>query len=379
MNVYLRSFVFLLILIFAFSLTGFSAEKKLNRKNEKAFSKALKLEKEKQFPKALAEYEKILKSYPASTKVLERCAYLYMRSGDLKIASEMADKAIATGNSCPISFNIKGMIFENNNEYGKAEIYYSRAIKSDQSYASPYNNLGNLFLKYANLDKAETHYKKAISLDGNNPLFYNNLGYIKELKGDIGEAERNYIKAQELNPSFQTASENLERMRQIQSPKRPSEAEIKLSSEICKIKVTPPLRFLGAFKSKDGSATSVYDYEKKQKFILKQLPKENPFNETIFEQTVLEHKNELLSLLKDSAQADKMEITGQGYVMGKNRPILYVRTLFSKNNILFEGIFCIISSKKTNKHLLITSIANKGFYNTKFYDSFIKSVDIGLD
>lgn len=379
MNLYLKSFVFLMVLLALNCSIVFSAQQKLNRKNERAYSKAQKLERERKFPQALSEYEKILKDYPLSTKVLERCAYLYMRSGNSKKSEEMADRAIATGNPCSISFNIKGMSFENAKEYGKAEIYYLRSVKANPSYASPYNNLGNLFLKYADLNKAELYYKKAISIDSNNPLFYNNLAYIKELKGEIAEAEINYLKSKELNPSFQTANENLERMRQIQNPKPPTEAEIKLASEICKIKLPPSFRFLGAFKSQDGSKTSAYDYAKKQKFVIKQLPNDNPFTETIFEQTVLEHKNELLTLLKTSAQADKIEIAGQGYITGKNRPIIYVRTLFLKNNILFEGIFCIISSKKDNKHLLITSIANKGFYDMKFYNLFIKSVDVAVN
>ena len=361
-----------IISLFLTPYSAFTAPAKLNRQAEKTFSNALKLEKDKQYSQAIEEYEKILIKYPNSAKVLERLSYLYMRSGNTEKALSSAEKAIASGGSCPISLNIKGMILENNGEYGKAEIYYQRAIKALSTYASPYNNLGNLYLKQADLNKAEVYCKKAIELDSDNPLFYNNLGYIQELKGSISSAESSYLKALEKDKNFKQAAENIERMRQNQKPAPPTDQEKKIANEINNIKLPEKFRFLGAFKSEDGSITSVYDHDKKQKIIVKQLPKNNPFTETIFSQTVFDHKKELSQIIKDSLQADKIDITGQGYVMTDKNPVLYIHVVFLKQNRVFEGIFCIVS--KANKHLMVTSIANKGFYSKGVSHLFIKKL-----
>ncbi len=364
---------FIILAVFT-SAAVYAANDKLNRRAERSFSKAQKLEKENKNTEALAEYEKILKNYPGSVKVLERTSYLYMLANNAANAEKSAQAAIKTGENCPISSNIMGMLMERRGQLGQAERLYTKALESDPLYAGAYNNLGNIFLKKADFKKAEENYKKATELDGKNPLFYNNLAYSQELAGNVDGAEKNYLKALELNASFKKAEENLSNLRNNQNPRPTTDDEKKIAGSICKIKPPADFRFLGAFKSEDGSRTAIYDYKKRQRFILKQLPKNNAFNETIFSQMVFEHKQELSKMLKDITDADDLNITGQGYINTGKLPVLYISSSFQKNNIPFDGVFSIISRKNPDKHVMLTVIVNKGLYSRGATETFIKNI-----
>ncbi len=350
-----------------------SKEASLPDRWEKIFSEGKRFENEKKSQEALAEYLKILKKYPDSVKTLERTVYIYMTSKQFDKALENARKAVSTGGKTPISHNILGMHFEQIGEPGKAEKYYLKSIESDSAYASPYNNLGNIYLKRGLSSKAREYYKKAIDYDASNPLFHNNLGLAMELSGNIEEALTEYRKALSLNKSYKTAADNLRRAESKINPPKITAEEKKLANSIVKINVEKGFVLVAAYKSQDGSKTAIYDYKKTFRLIARELPPKNNFNETIFAQMIFEHKPELATLLKNASEADKLRITGQGYIPALKRPIFYTNVEYEKNNIPFEGIFTIISKKQNNKHILISASAGKGYYKKAVPESFIKN------
>ncbi|MBR0518970.1 tetratricopeptide repeat protein [bacterium] len=368
------------ILILLVSLTEISSAKPLSKKEQKTYNKALKFEHKNNYKSALNEYNKILKTNPTSSEALDRISYIQMKNNERKKAEETAKKAIKAGGKCPISKNIIGMMHEKNNNLGYAEKYYLRALKDDNKYASAYNNLGNIALKIGMVKKASSYYEQAIANEPKNPLFFNNLGYAMELNGEIADALEYYQKADKIGDPSGLAKKNIERIEFKNKEKHLTKKELNIIKNICKSKFPITFHVTEVLNDPKNGNAGVWEASSapNQRFIIKQLPKDNAFTEMIFSQMVFEHKEELLSMLEKFSKTTQSEIIGQGYINVGTKRIMYVSTDSYNKNIPLETMYCLVSKESPDRNAIIVITANKGFFKSDVAKTFIKTAYKGL-
>lgn len=357
-------------LLIAVTTTGAICEN-LDRRGERAYGKAWKMEREGKQNEALEEYLKLLKKYPESPKVLERLTYIYMSKNNEEEAEKYARAAIKADENSPVSLNVMGMLCERQENLGRAEGYYLRAIGADPAYAGAHNNLGNIYMKEGRPEKAEASYLKAIELEPEKVLFYNNLAYIYELTQRNEESETFYREALKRDGQSKEALAGLQRLEEKKNAGH-SETAREIAREICSF--TPSANFIltGAEKSADGTITALYSFNSNQKIIVKQLAADSNFTDTIFAQMLTGHKKELLQMLEGVTESRNMKMTGQGYINCGLRQIPYVSTQSEIGGIHVEAIFSLISRKAPEKHVLITSVSNKAYSDAEAAKSFIR-------
>ncbi len=375
-----KIFSIISIFILLISLTEISFAKPLSKKEQKTYNKALKFEHKNNYKSALNEYNKILKTNPTSSETLDRISYIQMKNNDRKKAEETAKKAIKAGGKCPISKNIIGMMHEKNNNLGYAEKYYLRSLKDDNKYASAYNNLGNIALKKGMVKKASSYYEQAIANDPKNPLFFNNLGYAMELNGEIADALEYYQKADKIGDPSGLAKKNIERIEFKNKDKNLTKKELNIIKSICKSKFPITFHVTEVLNDPKNGNAGVWEASSapNQRFIIKQLPKDNAFTEMIFSQMVFEHKKELLSMLEKFSKTTQSEIIGQGYVNVGTKRIMYLSTDSYDKNIPLETMYCLVSKESPNRNAIIVITANKGFFKSDVAKTFIKTAYKGL-
>lgn len=363
----------------AFSIRIVYAEA-MSKSEQKTFAKALKFEKKNNTAAALKEYDKIIKKNPSSSETLDRIAYIHMKEGRRQEAEDAARKAIQAGGECPISYNIIGMMHERNGNIGYAEKYYLKAIEKDPEYAAAYNNMGNLALKRGSAENALKYYSKAIEKDPKNPLYFNNSGYAMELQGNIADAMEEYEKADKLGDKSGAAKKNLERIKFRNEAKRLSDKDKETLKTICRSKMPLNFHVTEVLKDEQNGNAAIWESSgnSNQRYIIKMLPKGNAFTETIFAQMVSEHREQLEKMLETLSGTNRLTITGQGYIMTSDRRIMRIYADASKESIPLEGTFCMISKANPDRHAIILIIANKGFFDKKSSDIFIKEAYKGI-
>ena len=279
-----------------------------------------------------------------------------------------------------VSKNIIGMMHEKNNNLGYAEKYYLRSLKDDNKYASAYNNLGNIALKKGMVKKASSYYEQAIANDPKNPLFFNNLGYAMELNGEIADALEYYQKADKIGDPSGLAKKNIERIEFKNKDKNLTKKELNIIKSICKSKFPITFHVTEVLNDPKNGNAGVWEASSapNQRFIIKQLPKDNAFTEMIFSQMVFEHKKELLSMLEKFSKTTQSEIIGQGYVNVGTKRIMYLSTDSYDKNIPLETMYCLVSKESPNRNAIIVITANKGFFKSDVAKTFIKTAYKGL-
>lgn len=142
-----------------------------------------------EYEQAIGYYEAALEHNPKSAKLLTNMGYSYYLSGQLE----------------------------------EAERLFILAIGIDRSYSSAMTNLGLVRARQGRYDSAVNILERVLE----QPKALNDVGYIAFRNGDIAEAERLLGDAVRLSPTYyETAYENLERVRHARAETRPRAEEI---------------------------------------------------------------------------------------------------------------------------------------------------------
>ncbi|MBL0235487.1 MAG: caspase family protein [Saprospiraceae bacterium] len=162
-----------------------------------------------------------------------------------------------------IILNGRGVYYEDQNEYLKAEVYYKKAVLTAPQFVYPYRNLGyiymerkrfveseemfkivlqldsmneysisslaTLYLKTNQYTKSETYYVKALKIDSS-AINFQNLGFFYVKTKKYKQAEQYFIKAIQLDSSLAVAFSNLGFIQK--ETKRFNEAEKNLKTAI---------------------------------------------------------------------------------------------------------------------------------------------------
>ena len=135
------------------------------------------------FPKAIAEYEKIIALNPDRATYRGRPYFqlgppdfsisaarnnlgkVYQQMGKLDQAIREYRRALTINPRFSESFSNLGSAYYQKGELDSAVAMYGEAIKADSTNAKPYNNLGALYLHYGQAELAIPFFRKAVVLD----------------------------------------------------------------------------------------------------------------------------------------------------------------------------------------------------------------------
>ncbi len=120
--------------------------------------------------------------------------------GKLKKAEKILKKIEKSNPDFAPCYYYLGLIYQDTEEYGKAEEYYLIAGEKDQSYGEPYSDLASLMLAQNNSEKAIEYGKISIQRDDTNAKAFINLASAQLQIGQAEEADKNFRKAAQLDP-----------------------------------------------------------------------------------------------------------------------------------------------------------------------------------
>ncbi len=103
----------------------------------------------------------------------------------------------------------RALSYQNNGEYGEAEVIYKSLLAEDDILISPVVNLGVMAINKDQFSVAKEYFEKAVELDPNHKLSLNYLGYIARDSGAFDQAEVYYRKILEIDPNDHLAIRNL--------------------------------------------------------------------------------------------------------------------------------------------------------------------------
>lgn len=132
------------------------------------YTKALELEKQRQYPEALNIYLKSLEKEPAFLPSLSRVALEYYRQSDYTKALEYALKSLSVDTYDPLGNYVFGLVNAKKGNYAEAKSGFSIAIQSVEYRSSGYTELARIFLKEKNPVDAKNYASKAIAFNAYN-------------------------------------------------------------------------------------------------------------------------------------------------------------------------------------------------------------------
>jgi tetratricopeptide (TPR) repeat protein len=105
--------------------------------------------------------------------------------------------------------NLKGSLYQGQNDLTSAEDQFKKAIQSDPNYLQAYYALARLYLAGNQEDRAIAQFKAGLEKDPDQTMPHMFLGTIYQAKGDTDLAEQHYRQALEINPEFAPAANNI--------------------------------------------------------------------------------------------------------------------------------------------------------------------------
>lgn len=132
------------------------------------YTKALELEKQRQYPEALNIYLKSLEKEPAFLPSLSRVALEYYRQSDYTKSLEYALKSLSVDTYDPLGNYVFGLVNAKKGNFAEAKSGFSIASQSVEYRSSGYTELARIFLKEKNPADAKTYAAKAIAFNAYN-------------------------------------------------------------------------------------------------------------------------------------------------------------------------------------------------------------------
>ncbi len=205
---------------------------KIKLQANKLVEEALKLQSEKKYTEAIAQYVKALELNPNDSKIhynvgtafqaiddFEHADKAYKKSLELDPSNEKAKAALTLLAQQMNDKKVKELLtraieLQNSNNYQEAITTYLAAISIDQNNASIFYNLGTAYQANGDLNNAQIQYQKAIDLDKTNEAYINAIKTLKtsfadpliqsainkQSANDLVGAIADYVKALEYTP-----------------------------------------------------------------------------------------------------------------------------------------------------------------------------------
>jgi tetratricopeptide (TPR) repeat protein len=157
---------------------------------------------------------------PKRGDLYNRLITYYYNSGKHKERLKIALKAIQNIGRTAVWCVVVGDENRYLGDFQNALISYQFALMLLPTDPDIYNSIGLTHLKMSNFNQAESAFKAAIFFGVNNPpsdkcVFYNNLAMAVESMHDLQGAYRFYQTAVKFYPSYATAQENVNRVKNL--------------------------------------------------------------------------------------------------------------------------------------------------------------------
>jgi tetratricopeptide (TPR) repeat protein len=120
---------------------------------------------EKDWDKAILEYEKALECNPDFAQAENNLGFVLYKKKDCKEAMVHYQRAIDLRPDYATALNNIGVIYYHFKEYKKAESFYRQAIKLNPDYAKAYLNLAACYFRQGRYWEATSQYLKAKKID----------------------------------------------------------------------------------------------------------------------------------------------------------------------------------------------------------------------
>ncbi len=176
---------------------------------------------------SITEYKKAVELDPNYHQAINNTGYIYFLKGDYKTALQHFDKALEVNptyeqaklnrQKC-IEIMEGGLkiaafeLFENAESLDSLELKiqnYRKALAIDSNYVDAWNNLGVTYHYYGYIDSAVYCLEKALSINPQHPQVNNNIAFLLDNTGEYRAAVYHYQKAILAKPDYVVAMVNL--------------------------------------------------------------------------------------------------------------------------------------------------------------------------
>jgi len=162
---------------------------------------------------AVASVKKGLEQEPQNTNILALLVSMHIRGKRYEEAYQECERYRPDAGSDNARLGLieylEGKIFLDQEEFGKAQLHFEKAIEIDQANLSAYVALARLHVNQDNLDGAISKFRTILELKPEYVAGHMSLGTLYEQKGDISGAEEHFRKALALQGDFAPAANNL--------------------------------------------------------------------------------------------------------------------------------------------------------------------------
>ena len=173
---------------------------------------------ERQPDAALAQFQKVLDSYPNNSDALHLLGLTHKDLGDFATAEDLIRKALKI-NEHPLYHLNLSLVLQQSGKIEEAIRETLEYLKHNPDDVNSINSLGNLLRTAGLIDEALKQYEHALKLEPNNDGVISNLGLAHMYNGDHTLAEQCFKRAIELNDQNYHALNNLGLLRKYQARK----------------------------------------------------------------------------------------------------------------------------------------------------------------
>src|SRR5262249_13178981 len=124
-------------------------------------------------------------------------------------AIQRLNQRISKYPSIPAFYEILGLVYVNQKNYGKAEESYRKALSLDSNRSEIYSLLGELYLAQNSLDKAIQEFETSRKLHPKSVPVHILLGTLNGARNANDQAEFHYREALKLDPQATVPNNNL--------------------------------------------------------------------------------------------------------------------------------------------------------------------------
>ncbi len=152
----------------------------------------------KQYDKALADLEAVLKLEPEDPDAWNNYGLYLSEAGKIQESLQALNKAIELKKDFDKAFYNRGNTYAMSGNYRAALRDYSDALSFNQTYTDALNNSGNCYIMLQKPDSALLFFEKAIQSDPGNVKAVINLGVTLQNMGDTVKAKAYFDKARSM-------------------------------------------------------------------------------------------------------------------------------------------------------------------------------------
>lgn len=158
---------------------------------------------------AQKDFRRAFELDPGNPEVLNSLGYNFMQQGNYKKGAELIVKALEVGygRKDPEYFLNWGMLYQEIDEYSKAESLYLQAKNLAPDWANPYTQLGKLYQEWGKYDQAIDYFEQALEISPMDQNVVDALGWTHYLSGNLAEAATYWSMYKELENNFTDRSQ----------------------------------------------------------------------------------------------------------------------------------------------------------------------------